>query len=259
MDPNDVLFRLIVIKYADHGLAQTGGLASSLFNRLYILLTAFWSINAFFLNLFRLRGQMKRTFKEEEFLDLIPLGPSTFFSIPMAALFLLTFITLMMSYNVQYLKNHNADLRKEIQRNVVTFHVNFYFFLPFSILTLISVLLRSVTIDQEISWIKCLIVFVEFIKVICVGFLRPLVIIFMLKKKMPNFFEDSEEMQEIPFFMSRLSVEPRQEIMSPYKPFTQNARWGGRKEQSGTNAENASLNVRNQLQIHMNSMPDIDI
>ena len=137
-----MFFRLIVIKYADRGLAQTGGLSSSLFNYLYILLSVVWCINACFLNLSMLLKKMNMfhpltkninlTSNAEHFPHNIrPLGSGSL--IPMAGTFVITILISIFFCNVHYLKQKRKNaLKMYFQRNVVTFHVNFYFLFSFS-------------------------------------------------------------------------------------------------------------------------------
>ena len=196
---------------------------------------------------------------EEHFLLVRPL-----FSKPVAGMATIgTLIIVMIFFNVQYLKKHKAGLKKEIQRNIVTFNGNFYFFIIFSLLSLMSPLLKSVALTQPSGWIKSLIIFFKFINVFFVGFLRPVIILYLLKKKMPNFFKDHDESLNsgTTFFISGHSIQPRQQIFRPYKPFSQNARWGWQKQKFMTSTENAcDLNVMHEgFHIPMNSMPDIDI
>ena len=68
----NLLFRFIVIKYANRGLAQTGGLSSTLFNKLYFLLTASVSFSTCLMYLVKLWRHMNGTFNEEHFLLVRP-------------------------------------------------------------------------------------------------------------------------------------------------------------------------------------------
>ena len=61
------VFRFIVIKYADRGMVQTGGLSSGLFNKLYIFHTAGTSFCTFFGMLVRLWISDKERFNVVKF------------------------------------------------------------------------------------------------------------------------------------------------------------------------------------------------
>ena len=259
-----MLFRLIIIKYADYGLAQTGGLTSSLFNKLYILITASSSIQSCSVFVIKLWRQMDGNFSEEQFLLVKPQNSKILFSNPNYAIFLLYFFgSLMIFLHVQYLKKHKTGLKKEIQRNIVTFDKNFYFLFVFSVLTFISMLLKNVASAQPSGWIKSFIIFIEFIRVFFDGFLRPVIIMYLLEKNMPDFFEDREENlnTENTFFYSGQSFQPRKQMFSPYKPFSENARWGWQKQRPRPEEDNVSDSnvVHQRYHIAMNSMPEVDI
>ena len=187
-----------------------------------------------------------------------PLGSG--FLIPMAGTFVITILISIFFCNVHYLKQKRKNaLKMYFQRNVVTFHVNFYFLFSFSFLTFTSSLMRNISFEEKNNWI----VLVDFMKVICSGLLRPIFIIYLLKKNMPDFFEDREEklQRNNNFLITGHCFEPRKQIMSPYQPFRENARWGWQKGKVMTVAENASESnlMQKRFQIPLNSMPDVDI
>ena len=264
-----MLFRFIVIKYADRGMVQTGGLSSGLFNKLYIIFTASSSIYTYLSLLVRLwisdeeRFHVIRSWliNEEYFHVVRPLYVK--FKPNFYIFCLCTFIISIIFCNVQYIKKHKIGLKKKIQRNVMTFNVNFYFFILFMFLSLLQYLLKSLVETEQSGFVESFIIFVHFIRVFFVGFIRPVIIIFLLKKNMPDFFEDHEENQQAyqTFYLSGHSYEPRQQKFSHYKPFRQNARWGWQKEKLRAREENAAkLNVLyKSFQTSVNSMPDIDI
>ena len=250
-------------------MVQTGGLSSGLFNKLYIFLTAGTSFFNFFCLLVRLWISDKERFNvlklwlidEERFHIVRP-----FFLKFKPIFFIFCIYTILISMifcNVQYIKKHKTGLKKKIQRNIITFHINFYFFNFFVALTFLQHFLKILAPRVKFRYIEKCIIFVHLVRVFFVGFIRPVIIIFLLKKNMPDFFEDREENQQayLTFYFSGLSFEPRQQKFSPYKPFRQNARWGWQKEKLRAREENAySLNVLHQsFQTSVNSMPDIDI
>lgn len=187
----NVLFRFIVIKYADRGLAQTGGLSSSLFNNLYFLLTASVSFSTCLMYLVKLWKHMNGTFNEEHFLLVRPFRSREYVSKPPVTIFVFTILTCMIFLSVQYSKKNKTGLKMKIQRNIVTFNINFYFLISFSILTLITNLLKSEALARP--WIENLMIFVKFMSILFVGFLRPVIIIYLLWNNRPDFFEDREE------------------------------------------------------------------
>ena len=86
---------------------------------------------------------------------------------------------------------------------------------------------------------------------------------YLLEKTMPDFFKDHEENlnTEKIFFYFAQSFQPRQQMFSPYKPFSENARWGWQKQKLRPEKDNVSdLNVVHQrYHISTNSMPEVDI
>ena len=181
------MFRLIVIKYADRGLAQTGGLSSSRFNTLYILPTASFSLIVFLIYLIKFWIQINGGSNEGPFLLLRPIC-STCCSerYPAKALFFIslwTILILMSFCSVQYLKKYKTCLKKEIQRNIVTFHNDFYFFLSFSILSSMTIIVKIIALKHpSFHWIESLHLFVNFISVFIVGFVRPVIILYLLRQ-----------------------------------------------------------------------------
>ena len=253
-----MLFRIVVIKYADHGLAQTGGLTSSLFNKLYIVSFVFNSSLYCFVYVIRLWKSMEGNISEEQFLLVRPINSENKFSSPNHAFFLISFFSFLMIFSyVQYLKKHKTGLKKEIQRNIVTFDINSYFFFVYSVLTFIPMFLKKVAPAQPSGLIKSFIIFINFISFFFVGFIRPVVIMYLLEKNMPDFYKNREEnlKTENTFFYSGQSFQPRQQMFSPYKPFSQDARWGWQNQKNVSD-----LNVVHQrYQISTNSMPEVHI
>ena len=201
---------------------------------------------------------MNGTFNEEHFLLVRPFRSREYVSKPPVTIFVFTILTCMIFLSVQYSKKNKTGLKMKIQRNIVTFNINFYFLISFSILTLITNLLKSEALARP--WIENLMIFVKFMSILFVGFLRPVIIIYLLWNNRPDFFEDREEnlQTEKPFYISGHSLQPRKEIFSSCKSFRQNARWGWMKEKFRIRAENASFSDPI-TQRPMNSMPEIDI
>ena len=157
---NVVLFRFIVIKYADRGMVQTGGLSSGLFNKLYIIFTASSSIYTYLSLLVRLwisdeeRFHVIRSWliNEEYFHVVRPLYVK--FKPNFYIFCLCTFIISIIFCNVQYIKKHKIGLKKKIQRNVMTFNVNFYFFILFMFLSLLQNLLKSLAVTEQSGFVE---------------------------------------------------------------------------------------------------------
>ena len=251
-------------------MVQTGGLSSGLFNKLYIFFAAGISLCTFFCLL------LKSWISNEERFNLIKswlfddkrfhiVEPLRFKFKPNFFVFCIyTIMILMIFCNVQYIKTHKTGLKKKIQRNIITFNVNFCFFNFFVALTYLQHFLKLLALtEQQSSYFESCIIFVHLIRVFFVGFIRPVIILFLLEKNMPDFFKDHEENQQAykTIQLSGHSFEPRQQNFSPYKPFRQDARWGWQKEKLRAREENApgSNIVHQSFQTSVNSMPDIDI
>ena len=180
---------------------------------------------------------------------------------------------LLILINFHYLKRQKSELRKrKFQRNIITFNTNTKFFMFFLLISLPVLILKSISFQQPKTsmLVRKFLLSLHLIKLVVIGFLRPLVIIHLLKRSMPNFFTDKpEETQNKSFFITGQNFYPRPENFSPLKPFCQNARWGWMYKRTNNMAEIESKhekdNVLN-LSCHIfhvpsssNSMPDIDI
>ena len=274
-------FRLIVIKYADRGLVQTGGLASKLFNQLYILSTCTMTILLSLMLLARIwRSIGDDHFSQEEaFLlavrhSLYKIDKDQYITPEMGNFFITNIYLFMILFNVHYLKRQKSELRKrKNQRNIITFHTNTKFFMFFLWISLPVYILKSLSFQQPSTsrpMIRNLVISLHLIKILVICFLRPLVIIHLLKKNMPSFFIDSPEEPQIKsFFITGQSFHPRPVNFCPLKPFCQNARWGWMYKRTNNIAEieskhekenifNLSCNIC-YVPGSSNSMPDIDI
>ena len=68
------------------------------------------------------------------------------------------------------------------------------------------------------------------IKLCFAWLLRPLITLILLRKNMPEFFEDFEETIKEFTFIGQAAPHPRSQRFLTYKPFSQNARWGSQKK-----------------------------
>ena len=269
-----------MIKYADRGLIQTGGIASKLFYQLYIILAASLSILLSLILFARISTSIgEDPFSEREAFLLAErhllqrTDEDQYITPEMGQYFVTNIHLLIVLFSVNYLEKQKGEFRKrKVQRNIITFHTNIKFFMFFLWISLPVFILKSLSFQHPSTSIlirNCLIS-LHLTKLFVVCFLRPLVIIYLLKRNMPSFFMDrAEEPQFQSFFITGQSFCPRQEKFCPLKPFSENARWGWRDKRTRNKAEIESKHEnkntqnlnRNQHQIpcSSNSMPDIDI
>lgn len=274
-------FRLIVIKYADRGLVQTGGLASKLFNQLYTLSTCAMTTLLSLMFLARIWRSIDDDdyFSQEEAFLLVErhllykIDNDQYITPETGNYFITNIYMFMIIFNVYYLEKQKSELRKrKFQRNIITFHTNTKFFMFFLWISLPVLILKSLSFQQPSTsrLVRKLLLSLHLIKLLVAGFLRPLVIIHLLKRNMPSFFTDSLEEPRIKsFYITGQSFQPRTENLFPFKPFCQNARWGWMNERTHNMAEieskhekekilNLSCNIFH-VPSSSNSMPSIDI
>ena len=143
--------------------------------------------------------------------------------------FLMTLVLgLIQFYGVRYITLRKKYLiTRKYQSNIVTFNSNFFFFFLFEI----SGIMRSLAMFKSdylsphfhVYYYKLFTIFVF-------GFIRPIIILLLLKRNMPEFF--TEETQELHNENKRFNIignvspTPRPQTFSRYQPFSQNARWG---------------------------------
>ena len=179
----------------------------------------------------------------------------------------------LLLFNVHYLEKQKVGFRKrKVQKNIITFYTNIKFFIFFLWISLPVIILKSLSFQHPSTsrLIRYCLISLRVTMLFVVGFLRPLVIIYLLKRNMPSFFIDhSEEPRFQSFFITGQSFCPRQENFLPLKSFSQNARWGWRDKRTRNteeieskheywNTQNLSCN-QHHLPCSSNSMPDIDI
>ena len=269
-----------MIKYADRGLIQTGGIASKLFNQLYIILAA----SLFNFNFLILFTRISTSIGEDPFGEkeafllaerhlLQRTDEEQIITPEMGQYFITNILLFMVLSNVHYLKKQKGEFRKrKVQRNIITFHTNINFFMFFLWISFPVIILKSLSFQNPSTsrLIRYCLISLHLTKLFVVCFLRPLVIIYLLKRNMPSFFMDhAEEPQFQSFFITGQSFHPRPENFCPLKSFSQNARWGWRDNRTRNKAEIESKHENENTQnlscnhFHIpsssNSMPDIDI
>ena len=134
--------------------------------------------------------------------------------------------------NVQIIKTKTKFKKKHTQINIITFNQNFvfYIFYYFSNVILICIRIHILNfVSTERAENILLYVYLIFISID--WFIRPMVIIILLRKNIPDFFEDFEISKDKKAFnVRRKVIIPRQQEFLKYKPFSQNARWGSLKK-----------------------------
>ena len=153
--------------------------------------------------------------------------------------------------------------KKCLQINIVTFNQNFYFYINFIIAHCIVILIRVNILKLGSGEnAKILLVYV-YLAYLCVDwFIRPIVILILLRKNMSDFFEDIDcqnHKQKHSFILKGVTVAPRQQTLLAFIPFSQNARWGSSKKFLSFNdhdSQNNNCSRRNQKHFS-NQMPVI--
>ena len=124
--------------------------------------------------------------------------------------------------------------KKCVQINIVTFNQNFYFYINFIIALEILFLLRvNILKISSGENAKILLVYVYLANLFIDWFIRPIVILILLRKNMSDFFEDFDgqnQTQKHSFILKGVIVAPRQQKFLAIRPFSQNARWGSSKK-----------------------------
>ena len=130
---------------------------------------------------------------------------------------------------VQFIKLKKKT-KKKYQLNIVTFNQNFYFYLTYCFINLLLTLVRlNVLKFATGEKAEVILIFSYMIKLFSVWLIRPTIIVMLLKKNIPDFFEDFDSNNLQQAFKSNFSgqtIFPREQKFLEYKPFGQNARWG---------------------------------
>ena len=151
----------------------------------------------------------------------------------LAVTFLSLICMLIFFASVKYIKVKKPNLKRQYQRNIVTFNQNFFFYICFfniSVsLTLVKIFVPHLTPSENT---KIILLFLYVLRLMFICFLRPIIIIFLLKKRMPHFFENYNMENGVVsiFYISGNNVLARNELFKPLKSFSQNARFGSEKK-----------------------------
>ena len=126
---------------------------------------------------------------------------------------------------IQFLKKSRSNVRKRYQTNIVTFDQNFYFYL---IVTLINMILTIfVVLSGEMT--ELVLIASYLIKLLSIWLFRPLITLILLKRNMPEFFQDYK-VTTSRFIIISQQIYPRRQSFMTFKHFNQNARFGTEKK-----------------------------
>ena len=93
--------------------------------------------------------------------------------------------------SVKYIKVRKPNLKRQYQRNIVTFNQNFFFYVCFfniSVsLTLVKIFVPHLTSSENT---KIILIFLYVLRLTFICSFRPIIIILLLKRRMPHFFEN---------------------------------------------------------------------
>ena len=152
---------------------------------------------------------------------------------------------------------------RKYQHNIITFNGNFFSFFLFEIFQITSnVFIFSQ--NQITTPTHNVYVYYQLTRAFVFGFMRPIIILTLLKRNMPEFFYDcsQEPLNENNRFyiIGNVIPAPRQQSFSQYKPFSQNARWGWQRRRFMQANEEISLHCRvGGKALGSNSMPNVEI
>ena len=228
----------MLVKYANRGLIGTNGTVSKLFSKLYATCVAFMTATVFLSFLVKkIKGYNYLDFQENGLSDVIlnKKNMKNIHSINIVGLaqFLLTLVLgIIQFYGVRYIRLDKKYLiTRRYQSNILTFNSNFFFFSLFEIFEILksfAMFIKSHYLSSHATVI--LHVYYQLFRVFVFGFIRPIIILILLKRNMPEFF--TEENQELLnenkrfYILGNASPAPRRQFFSRYQPFSQNARWG---------------------------------
>ena len=156
--------------------------------------------------------------------------------------------------SIQFIKSRR-NIRINYQQNIVTFNQNFFFYIVYSIINLILTMVRMYVLDfsSNIETLERIVIFSYLIKLCFAWLLRPLITLILLRKNMPEFFEDFEETIKEFTFIGQAAPHPRSQRFLTYKPFSQNARWGSQKKFMTINT--VLVNQQRKYLVQSNSLP----
>ena len=148
----------------------------------------------------------------------------------------MTFIVILF-INVQIIKTKTRIKKKYNRFNIVTFNQNFLFYIFFFFSNVIFIITRIHILKSfSIEKAREILLYVYLIFISFDWFIRPIIIIILLRRDMPDFFEDVQISKEkIILSVKGKVIIPRQQEFLTYKPFSQNARWGSSKKFNACN------------------------
>lgn len=210
----------------------------NLIGPLYCLDTIFCTLTIFCIHFFPLISKAK----EDDITDLFNLfiGFSNYNSvnhfkmivgqIPSLSILLIVYI------DVQIIMKRFK--KKPFQFNIVTFNQNFYFHIFFIFFQSILIFIRVNILKFSSGENAQIILVYSYLFKLCIDwFIRPIIILILLRKNISDFFYDFDSQnQNQSFLMKGTIVAPRQQKYLALRPFCQNARWGSsNKFQAFTN------------------------
>ena len=167
-------------------------------------------------------------------------------------------------FNVQMII-YKTKFKKRYQMNILTFNQNFYFYIIFVIahVTITLIRIKVLTFAHDDQEAETILICSYILRLLISWLIRPIMIIFLLKKNIPDFFDDFDiPISEEVFKIRGQTIFPRQQKFLSYKPFCQDARWG-----SESKFQNHAVNVNQRIytdrkrNVHMSStvviMPDV--
>ena len=118
--------------------------------------------------------------------------------------------------------------KKQFQFNIVTFNQNFYFYIFFMCIQSMVFLIRGNILKFSSGEKAKIILVYSFLFKLCIDwFIRPIIILILLRINISDLFEDFDSQNNNQsFLMKGTIVAPRQQKFLALRPFCQNARWG---------------------------------
>ena len=232
------LFRFVLIKYA-HGFATSFGIKNDGTISLYFLSIFVSTVYTFLVHFFPLISIVSKHDTDNLcslFIGLSHYTSSNYLKMIVAQIPFMTFIIILF-INVQIIKTKTRFKKKPNRFNIITFNQNFFFYIFFFISNVILIITRInvLTLFSD-KRARHILLYVYLIFLSIDWFIRPIIIIFLLRKDMPDFFEDIQISKEKKIFSVKGKVIiPRQQEFLTYKPFSQNARWGSSKKFNACN------------------------
>ena len=277
------MYRFFLVKYADRGLVQSDINKFHLSDRLYILSFVSFTMLTFLISILpNIRDYGNVTYTAENISlfsdkivfrnfsvdcdsDYVHLMPTRYLAV--------TFITFIVMWfwfgSVNYIKVKRPSLKKQYQRNIVTFNQNFYFYIIFWMIS-ISLTLIKIFAPRYMSSenTKIILIFFYVLRLSFICIFRPMTIILLLRKRMPHFFENYKKNDVITIFhLSCKTVCERDEKFKPFKCFHQNARFGSEKKFCSFNIDienylvqgNRNMKYKKHERRKMRAIPNVDV